>query len=134
MLDHALETAFAAFLQTDPVFTGIHFFTGHDDEEHALPSVTVSSKSEPLAGSASVFRADLTILAESEAHDSRPADHAALVEKVRARLASKAAVVSALNAGNHVHLYGYAFTGSNMDVDGVRFRTTLTLKAGYGTP
>jgi hypothetical protein len=134
MLDHAFESALVAFLQTDPKFAGIHFFTGHDDEEHALPAVTVSSKSEPLAGSASVFRADVTILAESEAHDSNPDDHAALVEKVRARLASKAAVVATLNAGNQVHLYGYAFTGSSLDVDGVRFRTALTLKAGYGTP
>lgn len=134
MLDHSLESAFVAFLGADPSFAGIHFFTGHDDEEHALPSVTVSSKSEPLAGSASVFRADVTLLIESESHDCKPDDHASLVEKVRARLASKAAVVAALNAGSQVHLYGYAFMGSSLDVDGVRFRTTLTLKAGYGTP
>jgi len=134
MLDHALESAFVAFMQTDPVFTEIHLFTGHEDEEHLLPAVTTSSKSESLAGSATVFRADVTIIIESEAHDSEPDEHAVLVEKVRARLADKAAMVAAFNAGGGVHLYGYAFTGSSLDVDGKRFRTTLTLKAGYGAP
>lgn len=134
MLDHALESALVAFFQTDPELAEVHFFTGHDDEEHLLPSVTVSSKSEPLAGTAAVFRADVTVLLESEAHDSNPDDHAALVEKVRVRLAGKAAVVAALNTGNQVHLYGYAFTASSLDVDGARFRTTLSFKAGYGIP
>jgi hypothetical protein len=134
MLDQALESAFVAFLGADPAFVDVHFFTGHDEEEHLLPAVTVSSKSEPLAGSAAVFRADVTLLIESEAHDSKPDEHAALVEKVRTRFSSKAAVVAAINAGNRVHLYGYAFAGSSQDVDGLRFRTTLTFKAGYGVP
>jgi len=133
MLDHALESALAAFLQTDTSLAGVHFFTGHEDEEHQLPAVTVTSKSESLAGSAAVFRADVTILIESEAHDNGPDDHAALVEKVRTSLANKAAVVAAINAGNQVHLYGYAFTASSLDVDGKRFLTTLMFKAGYGT-
>jgi len=134
MLDHPLESAFAVFLQTDPGFAEVHFFTGHDDEEHHTPAITISSKSEPLAGSASVFRAEVTLLIESEAHDSKPDDHAMFVEKVRARFASKADVIAAINAGNRVHLYGYAFAGSSQDVDGARFRTTLTFKAGYGVP
>ena len=134
MLDHALESALIIFLQPDPGFAGVHFFTGHDDEEHALPAVTISSKSEPLAGSATVFRAEVTLLIESEAHDSKPDDHAVFVEKVRDRFASKADVIAAINAGNRVHLYGYAFAGSSQDVDGARFRTTLTFKAGYGVP
>lgn len=134
MLDHALESAFVAFLQNDSALAEVHFFTGHDDEEHRLPSITVSSKSEPLAGSAVVFRSDLTVLVESEAHDSKPDQHAALVEKVRVSLANKADAVAALNAGRQLYLYGYAFAASSLDVDGVRFRTTLTLKAGYGTP
>ena len=134
MLDHALESAFAAFLQTDVSLAGFHFFTGHEDEEHQLPAITTSSKSESLAGSAAVFRADVTLLIESEAHDNGPDDHAAFVENVRAVLADKPTVVAALNAGGGVHLYGYAFTGSSLDVDGKRFRTTLTFKAGYGTP
>ena len=49
MLDHALESAFVAFMGADPTVSDCHFFTGHDEEEHALPAVTVSSKSEPLA-------------------------------------------------------------------------------------
>ena len=134
MLDHALESAFVAFLQSDPALAEVHFFTGHDDEEHALPAITISSKSEPLAGSATVFRAEVTLLIESEAHDSKPDDHAVFVEKVRARFASKADVIAAIIAGNRVHLYGYAFAGSSQDVDGARFRTTLTFKAGYGVP
>ena len=134
MLDHALESAFVTFLQADPGFAEIHFFTGHDDEEHHMPAITVSSKSEPLAGSAEVFRAEVTLLIESEAHDSKPDNHAVFVEKVRARFARKADVVASINAGNRVHLYGYAFAGSSQDVDGARFRTTLTFKAGYGVP
>ena len=132
MLDHALESAFVVCLQPDPTFSGVHFFTGHEDEEHQLPAVTVTSKSESLAGSAAVFRTDVTLIIESEAHDSAPDEHAALVEKVRAGLANKAAVVEAINTANQVHLYGYAFTASSLDVDGKRFRTSLTLKAGYG--
>jgi len=133
MLDHALESAFVAVLRPNPLFAGVYFFTGHDDEEHQLPGVTVSSKSESLAGSAVVFRAELTILVETEAHDSTPSDHAALVEKVRARLADKATVAATINAARNVYLYGYAFAATNPDVDGIRFRTALTLKAGYGT-
>ena len=134
MLDHALESAFVTFLQADPGFAEIHFFTGHDDEEHHMPAITVSSKSEPLAGSAEVFRAEVTLLIESEAHDSKPDNHAVFVEKVRARFARKADVVASINAGNRVHLYGYAFAASSQDVDGARLRTTLTFKAGYGVP
>ena len=134
MLDHALESALAAFLQTNPAFSGVHLFTGHEDEEHQLPAVTANSKSESLAGSAVVFRADVTITIESEAHDSEPDSHGALVEKVRAMLADKPTVLAAFNAGGCVFLYGYSFTGSSLDVDGNRFRTSLTLKAGYGAP
>jgi len=134
MLDHALESAFVAYLGTAPAFAGVHLFTGHDAEEHLLPGLTISSKSEPLAGSAAVFRADVTFLIETEAHDSTPDEHAALVESTRACLADKHAVVAALNAGGLIFLYGYAFAESSLDVDGKRFRTTLTLKAGYGTP
>ena len=134
MLDHALESAFVAFLGADPGFAEVHFFTGHDEEEHALPGVTVSSKSEPLAGSATVFRTEVALLIESEAHDSKPDDHAVFVEKIRTRFASKADVVASINAAGRVHLYGYAFAASSQDVDGARLRTTLTFKAGYGVP
>ena len=126
MLDHALESAVIAFLQVAPEFAGVHFFTGQDDEERHTPSVTVESKSEALAGSAFVFRADITLLIESEAHDSAPDQHADLVEKVRARLIDKSSVIAEINTGNHVCLYGYAFMASSLDVDDKRFRTTLT--------
>ena len=132
MLDYALESGFAAFLKADAVFAGVHFFTGHDDEERHAPSVTVESKSEALVGSAVVFRSDLTIVVESEAHDNRPDAHASLVEKARAKLANKASVAAAVNASAQVRVYGYAFTGSNLDVEGTRFRTSLTFKVGYG--
>jgi len=132
MLDHALESAFVAFLKNDPALAEVYCFTEHDGEEHQLPAVTVSSKSESLAGSAVVFRAEVTLLVESEAHDSNPDDHAALVEHVRTRLSNKAALGSSVNTGDRIRLYGYAFTSSSLDVDGSRFRTTLTLKAGYG--
>ena len=132
MLDHALESGFVAFLKADSIFAGVHFFTGHDDEERHAPSTTVESKSEALVGSAVVFRSDLTIAVESEAHDNRPDAHAALVEKVRAKLANKAGAAAAVNAGAQVCLYGYAFTGSNLDVEGTRFRTSLMFKVGYG--
>jgi hypothetical protein len=134
MLDHALEAAFAAYLQSDPAFDGVFFSTGHDSEEHQFPSVTASSKSEPLGGSSEVFRSELSLLIESEAHDSSPDQHAALVEKVRTSLASRLDVLAAINAGSRVYLYGYSFADTNLDVDGIRFRTTLTLKAGYGVP
>lgn len=134
MLDHALESALVAFLQSASTFIGVCFFTGQDDEEHQLPAITVSAKSEPLSGSAEVFRAELTILIESEAHDSNPDSHAASVEKVRASLANRAVVLAAINAGGKIHLYGYAFTASDPEVDGTRFRTVFTLKAGYGVP
>jgi len=132
MLDHALESAFVACLQSDPAFAGVYFFTGQDDEEHQLPAITVSAKSEPLTGSAEIFRADVSVMIESEAHDSRPDDHASLVEKVRSSLAAKATLIAAINGAGKIHLYGYAFTASTPDVDGTRFRTEFTLKAGYG--
>jgi len=134
MLDHVLESAFVAVLQGNPLLTGTCFFTSHNSDEHALPAVTLSSRSEPLAGSCEVFRSELSVMVESDAHDTTPEQHAALVEKVRTRLANKAAVGAAINAEDGIHLYGYAFTSSSLDVDGSRFSTTLTLRAGYGIP
>lgn len=134
MLDHALESAFLAVLRGNALLAGTSFFTGHDSDEHALPAVTLSSKSEPLAGSSEVFRSELSVIIESEAHDSSPDEHAAFVEKVRTCLADRMAVAARINAGNAVFVYGYAFSGSVLEVDGIRFRTTLTLKVGYGVP
>lgn len=134
MLDHTLESAFLAVLQGNALLAGTLFFTGHDSDEHGLPSVTLSSKSEPLVGSSEVFRSELSVIIESEAHDNSPGEHAAIVEKVRVCLADRMNVAAKINAGNSVHIYGYAFAGSSLEVDGTRFRTTLTLKVGYGVP
>ena len=134
MLDHALESAFLVVLQGNALLVGISFFTSHDSDEHGLPAVTFSSKSEPLAGSSEVFRSELSVIVESESHDNSPDEHAALVEKVRSSLANRVDTAVRINAGNSVHIYGYAFIGSALEVDGIRFRTTLTLKVGYGVP
>jgi hypothetical protein len=134
MLDHALESALLAVLQCNAMLAGIAFFTGHDSDEHGLPAVTLSSKSEPLAGSSEVFRSELSLIVESEAHDNSPDEHAALVEKVRSSFTNRVDVAARINAGNAVYVYGYAFSASALEVDGTRFRTTLTLKVGYGIP
>ncbi len=135
MLDHALESAFLAVLQGNVLLSGtVSFFTGHDSDEHGLPAVTLSSKSEPLAGSSEVFRSELSVIVESEAHDNSPNEHVALVEKVRVCLAGRMDVAAKINTGNSVHIYGYAFAGSALETDSARFRTTLTLKVGYGVP
>ena len=134
MLDHSLEATFAAFFRTVPELKGVRVFTGHDNEEHTLPSITVTCKSESLAGSAEIFRADIGVMVESEAHDSDPDEHAALVEIVRSRLSRKDTVATAFNTAARIRLYGYAFTGGSEDVSGNRFQTTITLRVGYGAP
>jgi hypothetical protein len=134
MLDHALESAFLALFQSDGAFTSLHFFTGHDDEQHKLPALSASAKSDPLAGSASVFRGELTLAVESEANDTTPEQHAARVEALRAKLADKAALIAAINAAGQIHLYGYALTATDSGVEATNFRTPVTLKVGYGAP
>ena len=131
MLDHTLENALAEFLRS--ALDGVHVATGHEDESRILPLVTISSKSDSLAGSATVFRADVSLTIESESHDSKPNEHAALVEKVRLQFADKFVATTTINARGGVHIYGYAFAGSSIEVDGARFRTTLSLKVGYGS-
>ena len=71
---------------------------------------------------------------ESEAHDSRPDEHAARVEKVRSALASRREVTAAVNAAGHIHLYGYAATAADPNVDATNFRTALSFRVGYGVP
>jgi len=132
MLDFTLESALVEFLQSNSALVGVHFFTSHDDEEHALPAVTIISKSEPLTGSSEVFRADVSLLIESEAHDSAPKEHAALVEKVRFQFVNRYAAMTAINALGKIHIYGYVFMPNAQDVGGTRFRTTLALRVGYG--
>ena len=134
MLDYPLEAAFVAVLKVVPVMAGIHFYTGHDGENRHTPSVTVESKSDAIAGSAVVFRSELSLVVETDANDSTSGNHTALVQSIRDALADKSAVGAAMNAGGAVKLYGYAFMSSTVAVEGSRYRTTLTLRVGYGVP
>ena len=134
MLDYPLEAAFVAVLGAVPDLAGIHFYTGHDGDTRHTPSITVESKSDAIAGSAVVFRSELSLVLETEANDTTPGDHTALVQNVRDALADKSAVGAAINAGGAVKLYGYAFMSSAVAVEGSRYRTTLTLRVGYGVP
>jgi len=130
MIDHDLELAFCAALKTDTQLSGIHFFTGLDDETHRLPAITLVSRSESLAGSAEVFRSDVEIRVETHAHDSRPSDHVSIVGRIRELLASKNAMLAALNTGDAVQILGYAAAGSGQEVDDEKFATAMTLKVG----
>ena len=134
MLDYPLEAAFVAVLKVVPVLAGVHFYTGHDGENRHTPSVTVESKSDAIAGSAVVFRSELSLVVETDANDTTPGNHTTLVQSVRDALADKSAVGVAINAGGAVKLYGYAFMSSAVAVEGSRHRTTLTLRVGYGVP
>lgn len=134
MLDHALELAICAVLKADHQLGGIHFFTALDGEAHKLPAVTVISKSESLAGSAEVFRAEVELRIESHANDTTPGEHAARVGRIRALLAAKANMVAGLNAGGAVQVCGYAISGSAQEAGDEKFLTTITLKAGYRVP
>lgn len=134
MLDHALEAAFVDLLKADETFAGTHLYTGHEDARHELPAITFSARSEPLAGSSEVFRAELTVTIESQANDTPPADHAARVEAVRAKLAQKNSAIAAINAANAVHLYGYCASQTDPSVEATNFKSPLTYKVGYGAP
>ena len=134
MLDYFLEAAFAAVLKATPALAGIRFYTGHDGETRHAPSITAESKSDAIAGSAVVFRSELSLLLETDANDTTPENHTALVQNVRDALANTSAMGAAINAGGAVKLYGYAFMSSAVAVEGSRYRTTLTLRVGYGVP
>lgn len=97
MLDHSLELAICAALKADNSLDGVHFFTALDGEAHKLPAVTVVSKSESLAGSVEVFRAEVELKIETHANDTTPGEHAARAGRIRALLAAKADMLAALN-------------------------------------
>ena len=134
MLDYSLEAAFAALMKAAPALAGIRFYTGHDGDTRHTPSITVESKSDAIAGSAVVFRSELSLVLETDANDTTPGDHTALVQNVRDTLANTSAVGAAINVGGAVKLYGYAFMSSAVAVEASRYRTTLTLRVGYGVP
>jgi hypothetical protein len=134
MLDHELASAILALLRNKAELAALNGFTSQDDETHKLPAITVSAQSEPLAGSASVFRATVAIMIESDARDDSPEQHASRVAVLRAVLADKADFVSGVNSGGTVHLHGFAIAATDPGFEATRFRTPVTLKAGYSVP
>ena len=50
MLDHILDEVLLAHLKTVPALAAINGYTGQDGADHKLPTLTVSTTSEPLAG------------------------------------------------------------------------------------
>jgi hypothetical protein len=135
MLDHTLDDALLAYLKPLPQLAGLNGYTGHDNAEHKLPALTVSiTTSEALASSDNVFKGDVDLLIESEAHDTTAATHGARVEAVRAALVNRAAVIAALNATGRLHIYGYAPLGTEPTAGDARFNTKLKYRFGFGPP
>ncbi len=132
MLDHTLDEVLLTHLKAVPALAALHGYTGQDNAEHKLPALTVSTGSEPLAGSDSAFRGEVGVIIESEAHDTTPAVHGERVEVVRAALANRAAVIAGLNATGRLHIYGYAPLGTEPTAGEARFATKLKYRFGFG--
>ena len=132
MLDHTLDELLLAHLKTVPALAALHGYTGQDNAEHKLPALTVSTTSEPLAGSDTAFRGEVGIIVESEAHDTTAAAHGERVEAVRAALTNRAAVSAAINATGRLHIYGYAPLGTEPTAGDARFNTKLRYRFGFG--
>ena len=106
MLDHVLDELLLAHLKTVPALAAINGYTGQDNADYKLPAITLSTTSEPLAGSDTAFRGEVGVIIESEAHDTTAAAHGERVEAVRAALTNRAAVIAAINATGRLHIYG----------------------------
>ena len=132
MLDHALDDLLLAHLKTVSALAALHGYTGQDNADHKLPALTVSTTSEPLAGSDTAFRGEVGIIVESEAHDTTAAAHGERVEAVRAALTNRAAVIAAINATGRLHIYGYAPLGTEPTAGDARFNTKLRYRFGFG--
>jgi hypothetical protein len=132
MLDHILNEVLLAHLKNVPALASLNGYTGQDNAEHKLPALTVSTTSEPLAGSDVAFRGEVGIIIESEAHDTTAAAHGQRVEAVRAALANRAQVIAALNGTGRLHIYGYAPMGSEPSAGEARFTTSLKYRFGFG--
>ncbi len=89
MLDHVLNEVLLAHLKAEPALAALNGYTGQDNAEHKLPALTISTTSEPLAGSDTAFRGEVSIAIESEAHDTTPAIHGERVEAVRSVLSDR---------------------------------------------
>jgi len=133
MIDHALDDALLAYLKPLPQLAGLNGYTGQDNAEHKLPALTVSTTTaEALASSDNVFKGEVDVIIESEAHDTTAAAHAERVEAVRTSLANRPAVIAALNATGKLHIYGYAPLGTEPTVGDARFSTKLKYRFGFG--
>ncbi|MEO8353575.1 MAG: hypothetical protein ABI680_17740 [Chthoniobacteraceae bacterium] len=132
MLDHVLNEVLLAHLKAEPALAALNGYTGQDNAEHKLPTLTVGTTSEPLAGSDTAFRGEINIAIESEAHDTTPAIHGDRVEAVRGVLSDRATVIGALNATGRLHIYGYAPLGSEPTAGDARFTTNLRYRFGFG--
>ena len=132
MLDHILDEVLLAHLKTVPALAAINGYTGQDGADHKVPALTVSTTSEPLAGSDTAFRGEVGVIIESEAHDTTATAHGERVEAVRSLLANRAAVIVALNATGRLHIYGYAPLGTEPTAGDARFTTKLRYRFGFG--
>ena len=132
MLDHTLDELLLAHLKTVPALAALHGYTGQDSADHKLPALTVSTTSEPLAGSDTAFRGEVSVVVESEAHDTTAAAHGERVEAVRVALVNRAQVIAALNATSRLHIYGYAPLGTEPTAGDARFTTKLRYRFGFG--
>ncbi|MEA3209457.1 MAG: hypothetical protein QOE70_2514 [Chthoniobacter sp.] len=132
MLDHTLDELLLAHLKVVPALAALNGFTGQDGADHKLPALTVSTTSEPLAGSDTAFRGEVGIIVESEAHDTSAIAHGERVEAAHSALANRAAVIAALNATGRLHIYGYAPLGTEPTAGEARFATKLRYRFGFG--
>ena len=132
MLDHVLDELLLAYLKAVPALAALHDYTGQDSADHKLPALTVSTTSEPLAGSDTAFRGEVSVVVESEAHDTTAAAHGERVEAVRVALVNRAQVIAALNATSRLHIYGYAPLGTEPTAGDARFTTKLRYRFGFG--
>ena len=99
MLDHILDAALLALLKVVPSLAGLNGYTGQDNAEHKLPALTVSTTTaEALASSDTVFKGEVDVIIESEAHDTAPDAHATRVESVRSALAKPCGVRGRISA------------------------------------
>ena len=132
MLDHILDDVLLAHLKTVLALAALNGYTGQDNADHKLPALSISTTSEPLAGSDTAFRGEVSVIIESEAHDTTPSTHGERVEVVRAALANRAQVIAALNATERLHIYGYAPLGTEPTAGEARFATKLRYRFGLG--
>ena len=132
MIDHTLDEVLLAHLKAVPALAALNGYTGQDNAEHKLPALTLSTTSEPLAGSDTAFRGEVDVSMESEAHDTTAAIHAERVEAARSALANRPTLIAALNATGRLHIYGYAPLGTEPTAGDARFTTKLRYRFGFG--